>query len=112
MAIFIQRLIDHVPGEHLTGIMFHHCGDVLFQKRGQLAWREVALRKPLGIVVIPYQAVAANLHAMSLGELDDFIATAKVERALVPTHGPPFHRIFGLDHVKFARQGFRVSSFR
>jgi len=76
-----------------------------------MSGREVALREPLGVVVIPYQAVSANFHVVRLGEAGDFIALAEVEGVCVPPHRPPFHRVLRLDHVEFARQGGRVGSF-
>src|ERR1035441_7586452 len=68
----------------------------------------MSLRQPVGIVVIPDQTVSANFHAVGQRELYDLIAFTKVERASCVAHGPPLHRIFGLDHVEFVRQGCRV----
>ncbi len=71
----------------------------------------MALRQPLGIVVIPDQTVSANSHAVSLREADDLIALAKIKCVGVSPHSPPLHRVLGLDHVVFARQGGGVRGF-
>jgi hypothetical protein len=62
----------------------------------------VALCEPLGIVVIPYQAVSANFHGVRLRKADNFITLAEVEGVRVSPHRPPLHRILRLDHVEFA----------
>jgi hypothetical protein len=62
---------------------------------GVADWSEMSLRQPVGIVVIPNQAVSANYHAVGQCELYDLVAFTKVEGAGRVPHGPPLHHVLG-----------------
>jgi hypothetical protein len=77
---------------------------MFLQQARQLGGREMAVGKPLRIVMVPNQAVPADLHSVSLREADDFIGLAEVEGSMSAANHPPLHRIFRFDHIEFARQ--------
>jgi hypothetical protein len=110
-AVLVHRFIHYIPCEHLTGVVFHHRRDVLLQQVGRLCGREMALREPFGIVVIPDQTVSANFHAVSLREADDFIALRESRRCLGSAAPSTTSLRPRLDHIEFACQSGRIGGF-
>ncbi len=92
--------------------MLHHRCDVLLQKARHLSAREPPLSQPIGIVVIPDQAVAANLHAVRLSKAHHFVGRMEIKSIGSSPDNLPLHRIFRLDHVEFATERCSVSGFR
>src|SRR5580704_16043494 len=81
--------------------MFHHGCNVLLQRARHLRGGKRAVHEPVRIGVIPYPAVSANFHAVSLYEAHD-LSLAKVERTGALTHDPPLHSLLRFHHVEFA----------
>ena len=81
-SVLVERFVHDIPGEDLAGIVFHHGRDVFLQQVGQLRGREVALCKPAGIVMVPDEAVSADLHAVSFAKRTISSPSLKVECAL------------------------------
>ena len=82
-AVFVQGFVDYIPGENLASVVLHHRDDMFLQQARQLGGCEMAVGKPLRIVMVPNQAVSADLHVVSLREADDFIGLAEVEGSCV-----------------------------
>src|SRR5215471_6045906 len=89
-AFFVQRFIDHIPGEDLSGVVLHLGCDVIMKEFGQLPCGEASFREPFWIVVIPDKAMPADLHFMGSCKADNFITLPEVE-TLVAAHHPPLH---------------------
>lgn len=67
MTIFIERFIHDIPGKDLPGVVLHHRCDVFLQQMRHLFLCELPVLKPVGILVVLDQAVAADLHPVCLG---------------------------------------------
>ena len=57
---------------------------------------------------MPGQGVAANLHLVGDGELDQSIALREVELVRSRMNGFPLHHVFGFEHVELARERGRI----
>ena len=84
---------------------------MLLQQSRHLGGTELALNEPLGIVVVPDQAVSANFHAVRLSEVHDFVGRMKIKALGSSPDDLPFHRVFRFDHVEFTTQRCSVCDF-
>ncbi len=112
-AVVVEGLVDHVPGVDLALVVADFLGDVVLHGRLELAGRQAA--HPAGQLVVPDQGVTAYALVVGLGEVDDLVAAAEVELALLRLGGVPLHRVAGRDHAELAAQdgGVRgVGEFR
>ena len=71
-----------------------------------------AAGEPVWIVMVPNEAVAADLHAVQVGIFDDLVGTGEIKGCRTAANDRPFHRVFGFDHIEFARESFGVGRFR
>ena len=71
----------------------------------------MAIDQPYGIVVIPNQAVTADLHCVDLSETDSLVCRCESKVVGGWVNRLPLQRIFRFDHVEFARESGGVGWF-
>ena len=103
-SVLVEPFVEHIPGEHLAAIVSGYARDVLVQDVRELLHSESLASQPGRVGPSPDQGVTTHLHAVRFGEPDDLVALSEVEGRLVGAKDPPFHRIFGLDHIELAAE--------
>ena len=111
ISILIQRLVHHIPCEHLPGIVPHHAIDMFLKQPRQLTRREMTLGQPIGIVAIPKPGNGRGLSSRAPAQTEPVRRLGESRRPRIRPQHPPFHRVFWLQHVELAGQSGRVGGF-
>ena len=97
--VIIQRLVHHVPFQHLVAVGLHRARHVFLQYVQQLLARPVLVvllavgRDPLRQLVVPGQRVPPHFHALLLGKLDEAVALSEIEIPLAGLYGVGLHLV-------------------
>ncbi len=105
-AVPLEGFVDHVPGLDVSGPVPGDTVDVVDHGLPQVVPGQSL--DPAGLLCVPDQCVAADLHAAGLGVGDDLVATAEVELPRIRLRGVPLHHVLGDQAVEVAVERGRV----
>ena len=113
-AIVLESLVHYVPGKDLVSEVSDHRLDVIFKDGVELRRIEIALRNPVGVLLVPDKGVSTNAHSSALGERNQPVGSGEIVRLLIDIWSrmdrPELHCIFWFDACKFGGENVRILS--
>ena len=106
--MFVECLVDYVPGENLAGIVLHHGGDVFLQEMGQLLGSEVRCRLAIWDCRDPKAGNGRGLSYRGRARSGQSHLLAENRIRLVGGGRSTTSCVFRFDHVEFATEGLGV----
>ena len=90
--------IDHIPRKDLAAVVTDYGLNVIFKNVSKLGGRKFSISQPFWILMMPYQCVAANPHAVPDRKIDDLVRLRKIERLALRMHILPLKGVFRFQH--------------
>ncbi len=85
-----------------------NCLNVFFQYDGDIPWRERSLGEPFWNTSVPNKSVAAHLHGVSEGEINNRIGSGEIKLISGWMHRFKFQCVFWRDYIEFSSKRLRI----